>query len=83
MRSVKEIADEILQLFVREGYKPGELLMEREITSRYARTLQREKLPNLSAAVELLIYDGYIEPSNRIEYCYILTNKGYNKLQKL
>ena len=82
MKSVNEIADEILRLFVRKGYKPGEPLMEREITSRYARTLQREELPNLSAAVELLIDNGYIEPSSRIEYCYILTNKGYNKLQK-
>lgn len=83
MRSVEEIADEILRLFVRDGYKPGEPLMERVITSRYARTLQREEMPDLSAAVELLIYNGYIEPSNRIEYCYILTSKGYNKLQKM
>ena len=83
MRSVEEIANEILRLFVREGYKPGEPLMKRVITSRYARTLQRDELPNLSAAVELLIYNEYIEPSNRIEYCYILTNKGYNKLQKM
>ena len=83
MKSVNEIADEILRLFVRKGYKPGEPLMEREITLRYARTLQREELPDLSAAVELLLYNEYIEPSNRIEHCYILTNKGYNKLQKM
>lgn len=83
MKSVDEIADEILRLFIRDGYKPGEPLMERVITSRYARTLRREELPDLSAAVELLIYNGYIEPSNRIKYCYVLTNKGYNKLQKM
>ena len=81
MRSVEEIADEILRLFVRDGYKPGEPLMERVITSRYARTLQREERQNLSAAIELLVCNGYIETSDRIDYCYILTNQGYNKLQ--
>lgn len=83
MRSVEEIADEILRLFVRDGYKPGEPLMGRVITLRYARTLQREERQNLSAAIELLVCNGYIEQSDRIDYCYILTNQGYNKLQKM